>query len=209
MEKLVYANTSLENQRKMYQKDLSLLESTEGFPFLTEKQKKIIRVSLLIQARAERDLDPKHKNDPWYYDWFKFKRDLKPAYRECQEHIKNWYCHSAVASLENGCLAGERPPEHPKEFFDANYFEVRCEYELERAINFIGYPAVVHANLEKDNFNGEDTQYHTFLALGHNAENNIVVWEKAGFDFPYRVTDLSTVYEDYRGLNYWGVRKLR
>ncbi len=209
MEKFFRANYSRESEREKYQHDLMLLESTEGFPRLTAKQQQIIRTSLLLQARAERDMHPEHKNDPWYYDWFKAKAEFKPGYQECFHHIQEWYCHAAIASLENGSLQGARPQPHPKEFFDAEYFEFKCEYDLERMINYFGFPTVVHINSKPANFVGEESQYHSFLALGYGPDKSILVWEKNGFSFPYRVVNLEVVYEEYQSFRYWGLRKLR
>ena len=186
-----------------------LLESTEGFPRLTAKQQQIIRTSLLLQARAERDMHPNHKNDPWYYDWLDRSPFRRPKFKQSLKHIEGWYCHAAIASLEIESLSGDRPPQILDKFFEAEYLKLESEYELERALRFFGFPAVVHVNSEQNNTAGESTQVHSFLALGYGPEQSIMVWEKNGFSFPYRVVNLEVVYEEYQSFRYWGLRKLR
>lgn len=209
MENKESRDLSFEAEREKYRRDLASLEQTEGFGKLTPRQQQIIRVSLYLQARAERDMHPEHKNDPWYYDWFKSISEFKPGYQECLHHIQEWYCHAAIASLESGSLQGMHPQPHPKKFFDAEYFEFKCEYDLERMINYFGFPTVVHINSKPANFVGEESQYHSFLALGYGPTKSILVWEKNGFNFPYRVVNLEEVYEEYQSFRYWGLRKLR
>ena len=175
---------------------------------ITEKQREIIRVSLIVQARAERDMDPSHRNDPWHYDWHK-RRGLRPRYSGSLEHIKRWYCHASVAAIENQDLSSFRPQDCPKEFFDAAYLAIHQEFELKKAVEFFGFPCVVHVSTELGNSYGETTKFHTFLALGHGPEGQIVVWEKKRIQLPYRVISLSQVYGDYPHAHYWGFRKLR
>lgn len=208
MEKFSYQSQSLEKEKEKLRSDLAVLEATEGYSKLTPRQQQIIRVSLCIQARAERDMHPNHKNDPWYYDWFKAEKFL-PRYKKSLEHIQKWYCHASVAALETGDLSPSRPPNCPKEFFDAAYFEIHQESELKKVLEFFDYPSVVHIGCELGKERGEMTKQHTFLALGPNQKGDIIIWEKTKVRLPYRVTTLSQVYEDYSDSHCWGVRKLR
>src|SRR3989339_263798 len=208
MEKYSHKNVELGQEREKIVCDFAILEATEGFAQLTEKQREIIRVSLIVQARAERDMDPSHKNDPWYYDWRK-RRGLRAKYQGSLEHIKQWYCHVAVAALENEDLSPTRPPNCKREFFDGAYLDIDQEFELRKAVEFFGYPCVVHVSTELGNSSGETTKFHTFLALGHGPKGEIVVWEKQRIGLPYRVVSLSQVYDDYSHAHFWGFRNLR
>ncbi|EKD53188.1 MAG: hypothetical protein ACD_61C00120G0002 [uncultured bacterium] len=209
MEKYSYQNEAQEAEREKIKRDLAILEATEGFSLLTPRQRKIIRVSLLLQARAERDMDPYHKNDPWYYDWHK-RSGYSPKYQGSLQHIIQWDCHGAIASLESGQPLGYEPPENPKAFYDAEYFELTNAYQVAQAIESVGFPCVVHVNEVLGNIDGEKTQWHSFLALGHDEHKNIVTWEKTGFNLPYRVARLNQVVDDYSVTTYyWGFRKLR
>lgn len=208
MEKFVYHTTELETEREKYRRDLTILEGTEGWQLLTDRQRQIIQTTLYLQNRSERDMDPVHKNDPWYFDWFK-KTKYIPQYQASLGHVKRWYCHAAIASLENGSLTGIRPPKHPIAFFDASYLKISDIKELKTALESTQFPAVTHVSLEPANIKGEDPVYHSFLSLGHDSNHDIVVWDKEGFGFPYRVTTLKTIYDEYCSFSYWGIRKLR
>jgi hypothetical protein len=209
MEKYSYQNEALTVEKEKFKRDLAILEATEGFARLAPRQRKIIRASLILQARAERDMDPNHKNDPWYYDWHK-RTGHRTRYRGSLEHIVQWDCHGAIACLESGKALGYEPPENPKEFFNADYFELANASEVEKAIETVGFPCVVHINEVLGNIAGEKTQWHSFLALGHDDRQSIVTWEKIGFYLPYRVARLNQVVDDYSAnAHYWGFRKLR
>jgi hypothetical protein len=209
MEKFVYRSEALARERRSYWEAISLLESTEGFSILTAKQRQVIRVSLCLQDRSDRDDESTFTTKNWFLDFFRRRESQVQKYTDSTEHIINWYCHAAIASLESGCLGGDEPPDHPLEFFDATYFEAHTEYELRQAVKFIGFPSVVHVNLDSDNVRGEDSQYHSFLVLGHDKNKNIIIWDKEGYGYPYRVTTLAQVYSEYDDFEYWGVRKLR
>ncbi len=208
MEKITHRNPDLDKEQTKYRHDVAQLEVTEGYALLSEDQRAIIRSTLIVQIRAERDMDPTHKNDPWYYDWLK-NRGHRPKYQKSLEHVKQWYCHAAVAALEGQGLSGTRPPNCQVDFFDGAYLPIDQEFELRKAVEFFGFPCVVHVSTELGNSSGEKTKYHTLLALGHDPEGQIVVWEKQRIGLPYRITQLSQVYEDYRHVHCWGFRKLR
>lgn len=197
-------------ERQKIADDLTVLQNTEGYSLLSERQKQIIRVALYIQARSKRkdSIEETNKFMSLYRTFLNVKKG-QDIYRESRLHIEQWYCHGAIAALEAGCFAGEEPEDNPIDFFDAAYFAVNDEYDVKKAIEFFGFPCVVHVNEEKENFKGEDTQYHSFLALGHGEDNKIIVWDKQGFRCPYRVTTLSEVFEEYGPNYFWGVRKLR
>lgn len=208
MEKLIYRSQALASEKEKLRRDFALLQSTEGYSKLTPRQQEIIRVSLLLQARADRTLEVS-KPKSWPLRLFCQDSEVFFQNPECQDHIESWYCHAAIASLESGQLSGDFPPKHPDSFFNAAYFEIHNIQEIKKAILFFGFPSVVHINSEPENLTGEDSQYHSFLALGYDQAKNIVVWEKEGFCYPYRITTLKQVYGEYKNFEYWGVRKLR
>lgn len=202
----------LSDEKEEICRDLETLEKTEGYSSLSDRQKQIIRVSLAIQARAERE----GVTDSCV-NWGVIRRVKRYFKRTSEEtrylasdrHIIRWYCHGAIASLEDERFEGEWPKDNPIDFFNASYFEVASEYDVKKAIEYYGFPSVVHVNEDSDNFEGEDSQYHSFLALGHNEDGEIVVWHKEGFRYPYKVTTLRSVFEDYGPSFFWGVRKLK
>lgn len=206
MEKFVYSSPELEAEREKFRQDIELLESTEGYPLLTLKQRQIIKVSLYLQDRAERAMHPLHINDPYYHDWNRAKTE---PYKLSLDHINNWYCHTAVDGLEHKKISGARPQVCAKKFFDGKYFLVDDPLTLKEKIEAFGFPCVVHVGGENGNKNGEDGRLHTFLALGHDSEGGIVVWEKVKIRQPYRVTGLEQVYGNYGHGLFWGIRKLR
>ncbi|KKT29232.1 MAG: hypothetical protein UW41_C0010G0014 [Candidatus Collierbacteria bacterium GW2011_GWC2_44_18] len=208
MEKISYSRPDLDNEQARYKHDVAKLEATEGYALLSKDQRAIIRNTLILQIRAERDMDPLHRNDPWYYDWHK-RKGLRPRYKGSLEHVKHWYCHAAVAALETRDLSGTRPQNCKEDFFDGDYFQIDQEFELRKAVEFFGFPCIVHVSTELGNSRGETTKFHTFLALGHGPKDEIVVWEKQRIELPYRVVSLSQVYADYKHAHFWGFRKLR
>lgn len=154
-------------------------------------------------------------------------RPEKRKYRISQNYISSWFCHPAILGLETGTLIDATPNSYPdgviddnkvepflnikiaKEFFQADYKKVSGENELKERIEKFGFPCVIHID------NGDPSRYlspiHSFLALGYNKENEIVVWDKKGIGDPFRVVVLNEICNQYRFFNeyYWGVRELK
>lgn len=202
----------LSDEKKEIDHDLHVLERTEGFADLSDRQKQIIRVTLAVQARANRESVTSTYQNLGMVDRVKRflnNRNEDSRYCDSRTHITRWYCHGAIASLEEEEFSGDWPKDNPVHFFDAAYHNVNDELEVKKAIEFCGFPCVVHVNDDSNNNKGEETQYHSFLALGHNDSGEIVVWHKEGFDYPYQVTTVSEVFDQYGPRYHWGVRKLR
>jgi len=202
----------LSDEKEEINRDLQILEKTEGYSSLSVRQKQIIRVSLAVQARANREGVTNYcvnKGIIRRVRRFLNRTSEETRYQASGRHVIRWYCHGAIASLEGEDFEGEWPKDNPIEFFNASYFEVASEYDVKKAIEYYGFPSVVHVNEASDNLEGEDSQYHSFLALGHNEDGEIVVWHKEGFRYPYKVTTLHSVYEVYGPSYFWGVRKLK
>lgn len=208
MEKSIYRTPELAVERDQYQKTLEILRSLEGYQALTPKQQEVIRTSLYLQDRAERDMPEGHKNDPWYYDWKKCI-GLKPEFKGSLEHIKYWNCHRAIASLESCKLSNPALPKHPISFFNADYYPISNQGELELHLIEHVFPAVVHVSDCDGNRYGEDQMFHSFLALGYLDTGDLIVWDKVDFKLPYRLAKLKDVYEHFRSIPFWGIRKLR
>lgn len=207
---------------------MSVLRQTEGWSKLTERQQQIIKVSLYIQQRAERGTDWASKQaivSPETHATnvvtIKHKGDLrltredgstvgveKRKYEQSQNRIVDWNCHAAVASLEGWDLSDDMPSKIDNDFFKAEYQEANNKEELENQISNFDFPCVVHVNLEPNN-QDKYVARHSFLVLGRDNEDTLVVWDKQGYRYPYRVTTLDKVYQEYKDDRFWGIRKLR
>lgn len=203
METYNYRSMESEVRRDKTISSLVALESTEGYWLLTPKQRQIIRVSLFIQERAERGMHPSHKNDSWYYDWKK-----ENSYQKSLDHIGYWYCHAAVSGLEKEKYSGTCPPPCSHEFFNGQYFIASNVDQVSEVVEEFGFPCVVHIGGENGNFHGETNRYHTFLALGHDQDGKILIWEKIRKGEPYRIATLNDVFKSYGKDLFWGVRKI-
>lgn len=227
--------TSIPEERARREEQFALIEQTEGFAKLSERQQKLIRVSLYTQQRAERLSDPAseqavqserqgyymgnestrileevhlehmHEQDPDFYP-----DPSTRAYKRSQNHVANWYCHPSVYALETECVPGEMPSKVPEGFFEAEYEINESVLELESRIEEAGLPCVVHISENPKNFNEGWHTKHTLLALGKDAEGTMLCWEKEGNTYPFRVVSLKEVYDFYNTISpkYWGVRKL-
>jgi hypothetical protein len=213
-------------ERERREQEVSLLESTEGWSKLTERQQRIIQQSLYAQARAERGTDqasasavesPKtHVTDKvriidevdlerYYADDFGPNPDTR-KYKASQNHIVNWFCHAAIANLESEAgLDVEAPQPHPEEFSKAEYKEIKSFEELASYAEEFGFPAVLHVRNSESSYG----LMHSSLVLGHNPEGQIFAWEKEGYRLPYRLISLKDLWQEFKGAKLWGLRKLR
>ena len=186
----------ISEEQKKIQKDMEVVESTEGFFSLTERQKSIIKQSLYLQARAERAM----KLD----DYIKHKN--KNSYN----YVASRNCHSAVFSLEKENLQGtsEEAKADP-DFFKAEYVSVKEISELKKQIEEFGFPCVLHigTSSSQDPYG----KAHSSLVLGHNKEDEIILWEKESYEVrnPYHIITLDQIYDTYGDIFYYGLRKLR
>jgi hypothetical protein len=123
--------------------------------------------------------------------------------------IENWFCHSAINALErpNNPILEPRE-EYDKSFFDASYYQIKNLQQAEFVLNSYGYPCVVHINSHSKN-KGRLTQEHSFLALGHDQNNDIVIWEKEGYGCPFRVGPLKDEFKNMATILLVGLRQLK
>lgn len=178
------------------QEKFAVLESTEGYASLSEKQRRFIKASLYVQARTEREKD--------------FDKNLGEKYRESRRIISDLNCHTSILNLENGVILFMDPEEIPFRFYNAEYFNPSSLKEVESIIEKFGFPCIVNIGKwdpdpEVEEFRGD---YHSFVVLGHY-KDEIIVWDKEGFNSPFRLTNLRKEYSTYNDSDrfYWGFRR--
>lgn len=182
-----------EEQQKL-QKNMEVAMATEGFSSLTGKQQQIIKLSLYMQARAERK---------------EGATDIR-KYKNSYDHVYDRNCHSAIFSLEKENLQylSEDAKANPG-FFKAEYTPIKEMIELKKQIEEFGFPCVLHI---RGPFNGYyGGLAHSSLVLGHDNKGNIILWEKESYEvkYPYQITTLDQIYDTYGDMFYYGLRKLR
>ncbi|MBD3245247.1 MAG: hypothetical protein GF335_04620 [Candidatus Moranbacteria bacterium] len=175
-------NSALKKQQR-YEK-IADLEATEGFHRLSNRQQKMIKLSLYMQERFERL--------PY----------LDNSFYAC-------YCHKAVDAIETEKI--EEGDVFPEDFYEASYKKISSLDDAENHILSIEFPVVVHiargpGPVEGSINKGRD---HSFIVFGKNSSGDIIVWEKEGTRYPFRVTTLKEVYKDYTANYFWGVRELK
>lgn len=193
---------TLSHERDHYWHEVGILQKTEGFPLLTEDQQKMIVLSLYVQDRSER-----YSHSIWEITKSQSDQPTEP-YQISKDHIRRWFCHAAVQTLESGIPMNEDPMEnYPLEFFDGKYVPIENKNQAKKLIESFGFPAVVNINVFDHN-EGRRPALHTFLALGHSKHGEIVVWEKEGYGLPYRITNLDEQLGYYGTKRFWGIRHL-
>lgn len=223
------SNFSIELEQEKLNEDMEILASAEGFHSLTENQKRIIKQSLYVQARAERGTDrasafaivsPKtnHVTDITRISHEDHLIDMHRQgygedpnirkYRTSQNHVANWYCHAAIANLEQEKGFDVEPEKIPDGFFKAEYHSVKSLDDVKKMIEDFGVPCVLHISASMEKFNDSPDHKHSCLVLGVGSNSSIVVWEKQGGGLPYRVTTIDEVYDTYSNNYYYGLRKL-
>ncbi|GEM_PF-3261500 len=184
-----------EEQEKI-KKNMEVAQNTEGFSRLTEKQKSIIKLSLYLQARAERGRNEWKSGD-----------DRK--YMNSEYYVDNRNCHSTICCLEKEDInALSKDAFNDSDFFEAKYNKVETINELKTKIEEFDFPCVLQIGISSSN--DPYGKYHSSLALGHDGNNNIILWEKESSElkFPYQIITLDQIYNIY-GNVYYGLRKLR
>lgn len=207
---------------------MATLKQTEGWEKLTEKQKKMMELSLYVQQRAERGTDLaslnaiehpqthaatdvvriKHPSDLGLHREDGSLKDLGVrGYGVSQDNVALFMCFAAVAALEGQELRN-LPYELGDDFFDGDYFVVEDEEGLIKRIEEIGFPCVLFANVMKD-FQGLFFVRHACVVMGRDGNGRTVIWEKEVDQLPYQVTSLDKVFGKYSKDHNWGVRRLR
>ena len=186
----------ISEEQKKIQKDMEIVQATEGFSRLTEKQKSIIKQSLYLQARAERGRK----------EW---KLGDVRKYKNSEDYVDNRNCHSAVFCLETENMqALSKDAKADSDFFEAEYRPAKKIDELKKQIEEFGFPCALHISILR---NSSPNKVHSSLVLGHDKKNNIVLWEKKSYDVenPYQIVTLDEMYIEYGSEYFYGLRKLR
>ncbi|MBT4123800.1 MAG: hypothetical protein HN981_03545 [Candidatus Pacebacteria bacterium] len=170
------------------------LKKLPTFNNLSLKQQSIIKISLYIQSRNQRVSDSIKKIE----------------YKNTQNHMKNWFCHAAVAYLE-GILSEnslQRIPNIPNEFFETTYNKTNSLNDLYKYLNKFKLPVVISiANSPEIDYPNAQV-LHSLVILG-KLNGQYIVWQKKGFKLPYEITTLDKIYDSYKNSSFWGIRPLQ
>lgn len=187
------------------EREYALLEKLPGYHKLTERQQNIIRGSLLVQKWG--DIAPT------------VPESEVGTYQSARKYTDMFFCCAAVAALERGAdLAFDQMLAVPSEFYKAEYEQVPDFAALDRKVADSGFPCVVLVGngnpMTAELIEGEprDLVHHACVALGRNANGDIIVWEKEGGEakFPFQLPTLRSVYEAYEdSRTHWAIRFLR
>lgn len=200
MAEIIFGKQSIVEEKKHIDRDLVRLQETSGFSKLTSRQQKIIKQSLYVQQREKRE-------EP-IFDHLRQEQ----KYSLSHQNIFNWYCHGTINNLEQERGLDTIPPVLPDDFFKTKFHRLQNQTELIDLLKKQGFPCVVHISLSDKGLN-DSSQSHTFLALGPDRSGEIIIWDKQGYNCPYRVITLSELTETeypchYKSL-YWGIRDLK
>ena len=164
---------------------------TCGYQYLPPKQRQIIRLSLMFQDRIDKMGEA-------------ISASLQRVY-----HSLN--CHLSVMMLETGEYTGHLYNENiPKSFFQAKYSTSPIDdlKDLKKALPAIQPPIVAHISISPGKILDTYGVLHTLLILDNTDSGDLVIWEKRGTYFPFRVTSSEEQFKSYSGL-YWGFRPLQ
>lgn len=205
------------------QEDISLLRRTKGYRQLSKLQQRMIALSLYISARAVRTSDPVSAKAIVYppdkssygirieYEFLQRRKGIDPKerkYKLSQSNIISWNCEDAVAALEAESTV---QPDIEPSFSETEYEKIN-ETEIVNRVKEIGFPAAIHIK-------HKTRHLHSFIVLGpvdghdEKHQKDLIVWEKEGTGFLYRLNTLHKVFLEY-GNEYetqlsWGIRPLR
>lgn len=179
----------LEEERKERQKTLELLNTLEGFQKLSPKQQQIIRVSLYLEDRTHRTEGR--------------KKCLKSL-----EVKRRWNCHLSALLLkypDNKKILkdGELPEEIIEEINKTEYIESENpkKENIIRKINETGLPCIVVISKKEFDYGTRQNRFspvHSCVALGKDDSGNIILWQKLGFNGPFKISVLDRAGEDDR-----------
>lgn len=192
---------SEQEQRKLMYEQLDALE---GFQRLSPTQQRMIKGSLYIRQRTDRE--PRKGT---------FFEDLTDSsYALSKTHRNQFFCHGAVFYLENELPVAIKPAQVDPYQHEDQYQKIEQAqiYEnLHAAIATVGVPCVLRLNYkaEKPDAPRQYEALHTLIALGTDASGEMMIWEKTGYREPYRYTTLRKVQENsFSGFRNWTVRPL-
>lgn len=174
-------------------KEIKEVVNTCGFQKLSDKQKRIIVASLLLERRYSSESNKARPKE----------------YELTGELHSNMNCHLSVYIVEKNKFLGYLSNEDIQvNFFSANYNNerFRSEDQVNEYSQKLQFPSVVHISSQPSNPASHDPVLHTFLALDFK-NNELVAWEKDGYEGSFRVVTAKQLVETYPN-KYWGFRPL-
>lgn len=177
---------------------LHLLTTSIGYRSLTEFQQ-----NLLIEAlKRQSELDTHHSSG-----------DKRQSYKHIDafNFVMSINCHGSAYCVENQIQFKNRPKPTPTSFFKSKYHILPYSTHLQIFTSVLKKPFPSIVQISND-WEGNDIQ-HSCIALGKTTDDkDILIWEKQGTLFPFRLTTLRTVFNDYTSEDlerYWAVHSLQ
>jgi hypothetical protein len=211
-EKIVGQKSFINKEIRERKKFLAKAQETEGWSKLSEKQQKMLEISLFVQDRDNR-------------------RD-RSKYLQSHEYVQKYYCHGAIYALENNFLfrpkdlkKEEETKIRTKDFYQTKYVNINYYEKSKKEILKHDFPCVLHLaifdplikryfNLEMMNDKKEDKENkningywdsvikHSLLVLGESKDKKeIVIWNKVGYCFDFEINNWRNTYYDYLNIN--------
>lgn len=199
------------------------LDSIEGFKNMTETQQDMVKTSLYVQQRFNRI--PGTYQDKFGYGGYpdpEFDYDGDKEYSHTKKHMWDWYCTAAVYAVESESVPN-RQTVHPSEFQMEDFFHgIQYKYKIhsledldvfKNEVRNKKMPLILDIKLESHSTLFDDEPeggMHTALIIGHNAQDNLVVWEKVGGGSEYRLSTIDDIFKSNNRPDYiWGIRPLK
>jgi hypothetical protein len=225
-ENLDYKKSFILFQNERRKKKMAEVKQTEGWSKLSQRQQKLIEISLFAQDRYKRS-----------------KILNSEGYKKSMEYIGKYYCHAAVHALENNFLFqsdylknNEWLKIRTKDFFETNYQEVDDDDKSVEVILKHDFPCVVHIaffdewirekeyklktinasqieNIFLKNKNKvevpigpmnyinscwDSVMWHSLLVVGKNKNSDdLVIWHKIGYNKNFEIDNWKNVYKKY------------
>ncbi len=179
--------------------NLDLLCTSDGYKKTDKYRQKLMRVALKIQHRLDHHL---------VLGSAKQNYKLVPTHR----FLVSTNCHESAFCVEHQLSYRYRPKPPPSKFFRSSFYGI-LPYSIHIQARFAilrkTFPSIVQISNDGE---GIDV-LHSFIALDETKDGkDIIIWEKQGIVYPFRVTTLSEVFNYYTFPGhecYWAVRPLQ
>ncbi len=189
--------SDLDSQQKL-ETVLHKLVISAGYQVLSQ-----IQQGLLVEAlKCQYELDTHHSSG-----------DKKQSYKyiDAFNFVVNINCHGSTFCVENQMEFNNRPKPTPLAFFKTTYHILPYSTHLQIFSSVVKKPFPSIVQISNDGL-GDDI-LHSCIALGKTSDNkDVLIWEKQGTAFPFRLTTLKTVFKYYTPKNierYWAIRQFR
>jgi hypothetical protein len=211
-----------DEEKQKRETDLKRLKQTEGWEKLTDRQKKMIEISLSVQQRAERGTDePSYRAiERWNGDVRIKKEDELGAYLEdgsrfdfgkrryelSQNAIAQIGCLEAIELLEGDIQKDMRKMIEGGFYLSKNFRDSGFD-DFKKNIGNSGFPLVVFTNEDGIEYSPYMVR-HAFIVMGKDEQGEYVVFQKHDPGEQVEVVNLEEVYNE-RKMIAWGIRPLR